>query len=199
MSTLDLSAYPAIQTALFVKLVVEDYGTDRFSTMPYPYDILELDGVYYTYTALGQLLSISETSTELRATGQQLTVALSGIPVANITLAQQAKLKGSTIEVYRAYFDPTTGALIDQAGNPSGVFQGVVNNFGLGDELSEGSLSGTVTLSLVCSSVVEVMGYKRAGRRTNPLDQRTFYPTDPSMDRVLKIANANYNFGAPTQ
>jgi hypothetical protein len=88
--------------------------------------------------------------------------------------------------------------LIDQAGNPSGVFQGVVNNFGLGDEIQEGSLSGTVTLNLVCSSVVEVMNRKRSGRRTNPLDQRTYYPNDPSMDRVVKIANTNYNFGAPT-
>jgi len=198
MSTLDLASYPSLSTALFVKLDVEDYGTDRFSTMPYAYSILELDGIYYSYTALGQLLSVSETSTDLRATGQQLTLVLSGIPQSNISLAMQPKLRGSYIEIYRAYFDPTTGVLIDQAGNPSGVFQGIVNNFGLGDEIQEGSLAGTVSLNLVCSSVVEVMSRKRAGRRTNPLDQRSFYPTDPSMDRVLQIANANYNFGAPT-
>jgi hypothetical protein len=195
--TLDLSSYPSLQTALFVKLDVQDYGTDRFSTMPYAYDLLELDGNYYSYTALGQLLAISDTSTDLRASGQELTITLSGIPTTNIALALEPKLRGSTVEVYRAYFDPTSGQLIDQAGNPSGVFQGIVNNFGLGDEIQEGSLSGTVSFTLICSSVVDVMGRKRAGRRTNPLDQRLYFPNDPSMDRVVKIANTNYDFGAP--
>jgi hypothetical protein len=37
---------------------------------------------------------------------------------------------------------------------------------------------------------------KIAGRKTNSRDQKTFYPTDLSMDRVTQLANSNYNFGA---
>jgi hypothetical protein len=35
------------------------------------------------------------------------------------------------------------------------------------------------------------------GRRTNPDDQKKFYPTDVSMDRVPTLVDANFNFGAP--
>jgi len=40
---------------------------------------------------------------------------------------------------------------------------------------------------------------KVSGRRTNPIDQKELYPTDPSMDRVVSLASSNFNFGAVIQ
>jgi DNA repair exonuclease SbcCD nuclease subunit len=45
--------------------------------------------------------------------------------------------------------------------------------------------------------VVELLNNKTSGRRTNPGDQKEWYPTDLSMDRVPGLANSNFNFGAP--
>jgi hypothetical protein len=59
-----------------------------------------------------------------------------------------------------------------------------------------GSLTGTVSLTLTCTNVVELLNNKVAGRRTNPIDQKSFYPTDISFDRVFALANSNFNFGA---
>ena len=49
----------------------------------------------------------------------------------------------------------------------------------------------------VDSSVVELLNNKVSGRQTNPRDQKLYYPTDLSMDRVPALAKSNFNFGAP--
>ena len=76
-------------------------------------------------------------------------------------------------------------------------FQGVVSNFDITDDLDTGSDIGTITLTLSCTSVVELLNNKITGRRTNPTDQELYYPGDKSMDRVPSLAKSNFNFGAP--
>lgn len=188
---IDLSSYNAIQTNLFVRLDVPGYQVLKFSDLPYPYTINS-----ESYTALGQLLSITDTNFELRATPQEVTVAISGIPSANVTDILANKVKGSNIIIYRGFFNPKTGQLLSVAGNPAQKFQGVVSNFDITDELEMGSLTGSVTLTLTCSSIVELLSNKVTGRRTNPIDMKQFYPTDVSFDKVPALANSNFNFGA---
>ena len=187
--SLDLSSYSTIQTALFCNIVVPDYTTLTFSN--YPRNIT-LQGT--TYTGLGQLLSVTDNTSELRASRNELTVTISGIPNQNIQDLLTYKFKGSAITVIRGIFDTATGALLDIPGNPAGRFQGIVNNFGLNEEWSGQDASNTI--SFVCTSTVGVLMNKVAGRKTNSVDQKKFYPTDLSMDRVDRLANSNYNFGA---
>lgn len=187
--SLDLSAYPSIQTALFCNVVVPDYATLTFSNYP---RTITLDGT--SYTGMGQLLSVTDNTSELRASRGELTVTISGIPTQNISDLLTYKFKGSTISVIRGIFDSTTGALLPIAGNPAGRFQGIINNFGLNEEWSGQDASNTITF--VCTSTVGVLMNKIAGRKTNPTDEKRFYPSDLSMDRVLKLANSNFNFGA---
>lgn len=187
--SLDLSAYSSIQTALFCNVVVPDYATLTFTN--YPRNIT-LQGT--TYTGMGQLLSVTDNTSELRASRGELTVTISGIPAQNISDLLTYKFKGSTISVLRAIFDANTGQLLPITGNPAGRFQGIINNFGLNEDWSGQDASNTI--SFICTSTVGVLMNKVAGRKTNPTDQKKFYPTDLSMDRVLKLANSNYNFGA---
>lgn len=187
--SLDLSAYDSIQTALFCKVVVPDYTTLTFSNYSRN---LTIDGT--TYTGLGQLLEVTDSTSELRASANELTVTISGIPTQNITDLLTYRFKGSSITVIRAVFDPVTGQLLDIAGNPAGRFQGIINNFGINEDWSGQDASTTV--SFVCTSTVGVLINKVAGRKTNSQDQKKFYPTDLSMDRVAQLANSNYNFGA---
>jgi hypothetical protein len=55
-----------------------------------------------------------------------------------------------------------------------------------------GSDTGTVTLTLVVTSVVELLQNKITGRRTNTQD----FPNG-DMARVLPLQKSNFNFGAP--
>lgn len=189
---LDLSTYRSIQTNLFVKLVIPSYQTLTFSDYHKSYTISGTN-----YTGLGQLLSVSNTSNNLRANPEELTIAISGIPSGNISSILNNKIKGSAIEIFRAFFNPTTGELLNIAGNPAGKFKGIINNFTIEDDLPEGSSTGSITLTLSATNVVDILNNKISGRRTNPIDQKALYPTDQSMDRVPALAKSNFNFGAP--
>lgn len=189
---LDLTSYSSIQSNLFVRLDIPDYAVLTFSDY---HKSLTLGGT--NYLGIGQLLAITNTSHNLRAAPDDISISISGIPSSNITDIINNRVKGSSIKVYRAFFDPTTGLLLNITGNPAGKFQGVVSNFEISDDLDMGDDVGTITLTLTCTSVVALLNNKITGRRTNPIDQELFYPGDKSMDRVPSLAKSNFNFGAP--
>lgn len=184
---IDLSAYRSIQTNLFVKLVIPGYSTLTFSDYHKNYTISGTN-----YTGLGQLLNITNTEDTLRASPSDITVSISGIPSTNITDILDNKIKGSACEIYRGFFNVETGNLLSIAGNPAGKFQGVVSNYNITDDLDIGEDTGTITLSLTVTSVVELLQNKITGRRTNPQD----FPNG-DMARVLPLQKSNFNFGAP--
>jgi hypothetical protein len=190
--SLDLSTYTSVQTNVFVKLVIPNYDTLYFSDYHKPY-VVAGDN----YDGLGSLLSFSSTDSSLRATPQSLSLSISGIPQANIDAILTTRIKGSQIILKRVFFNPVTGIELAITGNPAGKFRGIVSNFEISDDLDIGDDTGSYTLLLVCSSVVTLLQNKIAGRKTNPIDQKIFYPTDESMDRVPRIVNTNFNFGAP--
>lgn len=191
--SIDLSSYASIQTNLFVRLDIPNYQVLRFSDLTYPYTVNS-----ESYDALGQLLEITDTTNEIRASSQEISIGISGIPNANVTdiIDKTHPLKGSEIIIYRGFFDPTNGDLLSISGNPAQKFQGVVSNFDIVDDLDMGSQTGTVTLTLICTSIVTILSNKVTGRRTNPTDMKEFFPTDVSMDNVLALENSNFNFGA---
>ena len=190
--SLDLSNYGAVQTNVFVDIDIHDYERVTFSDYHKSYDI---GGI--TFDGLGQLLSVTNVSSSLRAAPSDLTISISGIPNKNISDFITRKIRGSRVNVTRAFFDPTTGDLLSVAGNPAGMFKGVVSNFEVADELDSGDDLGTVTVTFTCTSIVDLLNNKVTGRRTNPIDQKEYYPLDTSMDRVPRLAKSNFNFGAP--
>jgi hypothetical protein len=189
MSLNYLAQSTAIQTALFCRIDLEFNNVLRFSNYNIP---LTVNG--YLYTGIGQLMAVTETTNELRVSPNELTVTISGIPPENIVQVLSYKFKGSPIYVYRGLFNPTTGMLISGTPNPIGKFQGLINNFTLNEEWS--GQDATNTISFVCTSTVGLLSNKISGRRTNPVDEKAWYPGDLSMDRVPTLANSNFNFGA---
>jgi len=187
---LNLSSYRNIQTNLFCKLVVPGYQTLTFSDYHINYTI---DSV--TYQGIGELLSVSNTTSNLRATSEELSVSISGIPSGNVSDILTKKIKGSELQITRAFFNAANGALLSITGNPAGKFKGVVNNFNVADDLSGSDSS--VIITVTATSVIDQLNNKVTGRRTNPIDQAEFYPGDQSFDRVPALAKSNFNFGAP--
>lgn len=188
---LDLTSYNQIQSNLFVKIVIPSYQTVTFSDYHKDFDI---DSV--TYTGIGELLSVTNTTSSLRATSEELSIGISGIPTGNVSDFVDQKVKGSQCDVYRGFFDATTGQLLSISGNPSKKFSGVINNYTVDDQLGE-SGEGSKIITITCTSIIEQLNNKVTGRRTNPVDQKELYPTDESMDRVPALAKSNFNFGAP--
>jgi hypothetical protein len=187
----DLSSYRSIQTNYFVRIDVPGAG-NRITVSDYHKDYV-LNS--YTYTGVGDLLNLSKTTSNIRATSDEFTLGISGIPAGNISKFISQKVKGSEVYVTRGIFHPTTGELLSIANNPSSKFVGVVNNFTIKDDL-DGS-DGELTIVITVSSVVEQLTNKVSGRRTNPIDQAEFYPNDESFDRVPQLTKSNFNFGAP--
>lgn len=189
---INLSSYNSLQTNLFVKISYPDASYDFFSDYHKPY-IINGD----TYDGLKELLSVSSAEENLRATPSKTEVVISGIPFSGVAAALSSDIKGSEIIIYRVFFDSVTGELLPIAENPASKFRGVISNFSINNNLPMGDDTGSVTLSLECSSYLELLQNKIAGRRTNPIDQKLYDPTDVSMDRVPSLARSNFDFGAP--
>lgn len=189
---INLSNYDSLQTNLFVKISYPNATYDYFSDYHKSFDIAG-----DTYNGLGSLLSVSETEDTLRAAPAQVEVVVAGIPKASISDALNMDIKGSEIIIYRAFFDSTTGELLSIGENPAGKFRGIITNFSIENQLQMGGETGSLTISLECSSYVELLQNKIAGRRTNPIDQKLYFPNDLSMDRIPSLAKSNFDFGAP--
>lgn len=192
MSIVNLKNVAAIQTNLFIKLSIPGQPVETFSDYHKSYSF---GGD--TYQGLGSLLNITDINDNLRASADEIAVSISGIPVENVNLILQNRIKGSRLEIFRGYFDPKTGLAIGQIPTPLAIFRGVVSNFEISDEL-EGD-TGAVALILTVSNFISLLENKFTGRRTSPTDQDFFFPGDKSFDRVPALSKSNFNFGAPVR
>lgn len=185
---INLTGYKAIEVALFCKIVVPGHDTILMSDYYQPITIAG-----DTYSALGQFLSITDTSSDLVMSNQELTIVMSGIP--NSTLADflSMPIKGSSVTVIRGVFDPTTHNMLPVSDNPTGKFKGTVNTIGINDEYN--GYDQKSTISLICKSQVGMVKDRNSGRQTNPASENSYYPNDRSMDRVPSLQNAKINFG----
>jgi hypothetical protein len=190
--SLDLSAYRAVQPALFVRLEIAGYQVLRFSDHDREYI---LDGELYSN--LGSMLSVSTSASELRASASEVSIVISGIPPGAVSEILNNNPKGSPIQIKRAFFDPVSSEILPVAGNPATKFLGIVSNYAMDEEWDSDAKQSTFTISLICSSVLSTLQNKVTGRRTNPYDQEKFSPGDSGMSRVPTVANTNFQFGAP--
>lgn len=200
---IDLTSYVAIQSNLFVRIQIDEYRTSSGGS--YSQEILNISDLSFdfdlegeTYSGLGKLLGVTSTNSEIRVSGGDVTITLSGIPNSSIAEIVNSKIKGSSIKIYRVLFG---GGLdnpdyLDIPGNPIGRFNGYVNNYSLQEDYDIDTRTSTNTLVLTCSSIVDILGNKITGRKTNPSSMKKFYPSDVSMDRVPSIENTTFNFGA---
>lgn len=185
---INLSSRTSIEYATLLKWVIPNfdtaYLTDYSSNIVYNSN---------TYQNIGKFLSVSNTTSELKTTPSELSIALSGIPSGSISDILSQQIKGSAIEIYRAFYDPTTKVLLSVTdGNPSLRFKGIVTNYSITDDVDTSALLATSVITLTCNSIVEVLSKKVSGRRTNSTD----FPNEQSMNRVQALSNSNFNFGA---
>lgn len=197
---IDLTTYASIQSNLFVRIQIDEYRTTASGS--YSAQVLRFSDKRGTtiingesYIGLGDLMSVSSSSSEIRVSGGDQIITITGIPNSSIAEIVNSKIKGSPVEIYRGLFNATTGSLLSVSGNPVGRFRGFVNNYSLNEEYDIESRSSSNTIVLTCSSAVSILQNKIAGRRTNPQSQKTFYASDVSMDRVPNLKDSTFDFG----
>lgn len=189
--SIDLSTYSAVEAAMFCRIDVPDYDVLLFSNYNIP---VSINGE--SYVNLGTLLGITDSTSDLRATSGTLTITISGIPDSSISEVLTQRFKGSKIQVWRVFFDANTKQILGIDGNPAGRFQGIVTNWSLAEDWTPGGHTSSNRIDFTCSSTVDVLSNKVAGRKTNSKDQKKYFPNDLSMDRVSIITKSNFNFGA---
>ena len=194
----NLDSYTSVRVGMFVRLQVDKYRTTsggsygsqvlRFSDYDSPVTINS-----EVYTALGEFLSVTSTTNELRPSENPVTIGISGIPTNSINEIVHSKIKGCPISIYRGYFNQA-GTLI---GTITGRFIGSVNNYSIQEDFDIDSRTSSHILMLECASSVGILSQKISGRKTNPQSQKTFYPSDTAMNRVPTLKGTKFNFGAP--
>ena len=194
----NLDAYTSVRTALFVEIQIDEYRTT--SSGSYTSQVLrfsDYDTSFFidgnNFVPLGEFLSIAPTTNELRPSSNTISIGISGVPTNNVAEIVYSKIKGAPIKIYRAYFNVSTGA---QISTTEGKFFGSVNNYSIVDELDTTNRSGSTVIEFECSSNVDTLANKLAGRKTNPQSQQRFYPSDLSMNRVPTLKGTKFKFGA---
>jgi hypothetical protein len=198
---IDLTPFTSVQSNLFVRIQVDQYRTTptgpftsevlRFSDRSQPFTIDN-----ESYVGLGNLVSITSTTSEIRASGNEVLIGISGIPENSINEIINSKIKGSPVTIQRAFFNAATGQILNIPDNPSGRYKGFVNNYALEEEWDQDTRTATNVLVLTCTNIINILSQKVSGRRTNPDDQRKFFPNDRSMDKVPNLKGASFDFGA---
>jgi len=193
-----------IGSTLLVILDIEEYYANGGSTMTsqtlrFSDNKASLNVFGQPFVGTGQLLNITPSASQLKPSGGEITLSLSGIPDTALKEMEKSKLKGSRVQIWRALLDPTYGhnSLLGGVTNPVGRFFGLVTNVSLDEDYDNEAGLSINTVNLICSSWVDLLSAKEAGRKTNPSDMKLFYPTDNSFDRVPPLVNANFNFGVP--
>ena len=196
--TIDLSSYNNIQQALFVYINVPDYGPLRMTTYNTSISIQEDNSNYYTYAPTGVLLSVSEFNNELSPSKNDVTISLSAIDQTFVSAMMGYRIKGSEVIIRRAFFNPSTGKMLNIAGNPSKRFTGVIANYSFNDEVNTLTGESTTTISISCSNIISVLEQKIVGQKTSSNQRRSLYNNDRGFDRVATVATTNFDFGKPS-
>lgn len=197
--SVSLNGYDSVHTSLFVRIDIDEYRTTPSAS--YTTQVLTFTDHFedynyngQTYQNVGNLMNVTQSRSEIRPSGSSVSVSLSGIPNSAIAEIVNSKVKGSSVKIYRGYFDVSTGNLI---GALQGRFRGFVNNYSLQEEYEVDARIASNTILLECASAIDVLSNKYAGRRTNPESEKKYFTTDVSMDRVPNLENATFDFGAP--
>lgn len=186
---IDLRAYSGLEIATLVTWAVPNFDTAYVTDYT---SSITSSGT--TWQNIGNLLGVSQTTSELQSTPGEITVSLSGIPTNSISDLFNQEIKGSTITIYYAFYDPSTHQPINVNGSTHILqkFKGIVTNYSISDSVEVADSLAVSTITLTCNSIVEILAAKRNGRRTNPQD----FPGESSMSKVQALSNSNFNFGA---
>lgn len=189
MTTINAVNGAQINHAEFVKLSVGDPATVyTFCNAGAP---ITVDGI--TFSNLGALLNVGDVQRDVKATSDDMTIALTGIDPTMVSLILSSDIKGSIVEVWRGFFDSNNQIITTPTTQFFKRYQGIINNVSITEDFKENSRVATCSIS--CSSMRRVLENRISGVKTNQSSWQFLYPNDTSMNRVSEISNQFFDFG----
>jgi len=193
MTTINAVTGSQINHAEFVKLTVGNAGTIyTFCNAAAP---ITVSGI--TFSNLGALLSVGDVQRDIKATSDDLTISLTGIASANISLILSSDIKGSLVEVWRGFFDANNQIITTPTTQFFKRYQGIINSVAITEDFNTEMRTRIATCSISCSSMRRVLENRLSGIKTNQNSWQFIYAGDTSMNRVSEISNTFFDFGSP--
>jgi hypothetical protein len=193
MTTINAVNGSQINHAEFVKLTVGTAGTVyTFCNAAAP---ITVGG--NTFSNLGALLSVGDVQRDIKATSDDMTIALTGIDPSNIALILSNDIKGSLVEVWRGFFDSNNQIITTPTTQFFKRYQGIINSVSITEDFNTEARTRIATCSISCSSMRRILENRLSGIKTNQNNWQFLYPNDTSMNRVAEISNQYFDFGAP--
>ena len=194
MTTINAVTGSQINHAEFVKLTVGTAGTIyTFCNAAAP---ITVGG--NTFSNLGALLNVSDVQRDIKATSDDMTIALTGILPANISVILSNDIKGSLVEVWRGFFDSNNQIITTPTTQFFKRYQGIINSVAITEDFNTEMRTRVATCAISCSSMRRILENRLSGVRTNKSNWQFIYGTsETSMNRVSEISNTYFDFGAP--
>ena len=193
MTTINAVTGSQINHAEFVKLTVGTAGTVyTFCNAAAP---ITVGG--NTFTNLGALLNVGDVQRDIKATSDDMTIALTGIVPANISVILSNDIKGSLVEVWRGFFDSNNQIITTPTTQFFKRYQGIINSVSITEDFNTESRTRIATCSISCSSMRRILENRLSGVKTNQNNWQFIYAGDTSMNRVSEISNTFFDFGSP--
>jgi len=180
-----------IRSAEFVKLTIINTNTNAIYTFSTAYKTEAIGGV--NYTPMGGLVAVGDQQRDLAVTGYDTSISLAGVDPANISLVLANNIRGSEVEIRRGFYN--------DGGNLTNTyprFTGIVTSYTIAEDRVDDLDAFTVVIR--CSSYKSILENNIGGRRTSPDVWKTLYAgTDTSMDNVVNLNGAYFDFGVPVE
>jgi len=193
MTTINAVTGPQVNHAEFVRLTVGNAATVyTFCNAAAP---ITVGGI--TFSNLGALLSVGDVQRDIKATSDDMTIQLTGILPANISVILSNDIKGSLVEVWRGFFDSNNQIITTPTTQFFKRYQGIINSVSITEDFNTQLRQRIATCSIACSSMRRILENRLSGVKTNKSSWQFIYPNDTSMDRVSEISNTYFDFGAP--
>lgn len=193
MTTINAVTGSQINHAEFVRLTVGNAATVyTFCNAAAP---ITVSGI--TFSNLGALLSVGDVQRDIKATSDDMTIALTGIDPTNVGIILGNDIKGSLVEVWRGFFDSNNQIITTPTTQFFKRYQGIINSVSITEDFNSEARTRIATCSISCSSMRRILENRLSGVKTNQSNWQFIYPNDTSMDRVAEISNQYFDFGAP--
>lgn len=193
MTTINAVTGSQINHAEFVRLTVGNAATVyTFCNAAAP---ITVSGI--TFSNLGALLSVGDVQRDIKATSDDMTIALTGIDPTNVGIILGNDIKGSLVEVWRGFFDSNNQIITTPTTQFFKRYQGIINSVAITENFDTEQRTRVATCSISCSSMRMILENRLSGVKTNQNNWQFLYPNDTSMNRVAEISNTYFDFGAP--
>lgn len=193
MTTINAVTGSQINHAEFVKLTVGNAATVyTFCNAAAP---ITVGGI--TFSNLGALLSVGDVQRDIKATSDDMTIALTGIDPTNVGIILGNDIKGSLVEVWRGFFDSNNQIITTPTTQFFKRYQGIINSVSITEDFNSEARTRIATCSISCSSMRRILENRLSGVKTNQNNWQFIYAGDTSMNRVAEISNQYFDFGKP--